>query len=61
MEATTEYKEYTYTSEVNGRTIIVRGTVYATDRADATYQAKKETALSGYKEKEIKINFKEVN
>lgn len=57
MEATTEYKEYTFTSEVNGQTIIVRGAVYATDRAAATYQAKKETALSGYKEKEIKIKF----
>ena len=50
-------KEYTFTSEVNGKTIIVRGAVYASSKEDAIYQAKKETSRSGYTEKEIKIKF----
>lgn len=57
MRSITEYKEYTYTSASNGATIIVRGTVYALSKADAIYQAKKETSRSGYNSKEIKIKF----
>ena len=57
MEKITEYKEYIYTSKVNEKIIVLRGAVYAIDKADAIYQAKKETSRSGYNSKEIKIKF----
>jgi len=57
MESIKEFKTYTYTSNVNGETIIFCGTIYAFDVEDAIYQAKKETSLSGYNQNEITIKF----
>ena len=51
------YKEYTYTSSVKGKVIIVKGTVFAKEKKDAIYQSQRETSFSGYNPNEVTIKF----